>query len=206
MYEFRWNRWNVEHIGEHGVTCEEAEYVVTRARRPYPQWQGERQTWLVLGQTRDGCYLQVAYVVEDDDVIFVIHARPLRDHEKRRLRRRDAGKFSRAANRGIPMATRKAGDRPKPHSKMTTAQLRKATAYLDSDFAFEAFGPPSPQARKQLARAKRRGRPKVGKGAVRVLTTVEQGLLEKADRFRRAKGLTRAEMIGQGLKLVMARG
>jgi hypothetical protein len=43
---------------------------------------------LVWGQTRSGRYLQVVYLLGVDDVVFVIHARPLTDREKRRLRRR----------------------------------------------------------------------------------------------------------------------
>ena len=34
--EFRWNEWNLDHVSKHGVTPDEAEYVVRNARRPYP--------------------------------------------------------------------------------------------------------------------------------------------------------------------------
>ena len=85
-YRYRWNTWNVEHIGEHGVSVEEAEFVVDHARRPYPRQQGER--FLVIGQTAAGDYIQVAYVFDPPGVVFVIHARPLTDREKRRYKRR----------------------------------------------------------------------------------------------------------------------
>lgn len=56
-YEFRWNEWNVDHITEHGVTPEAAEYNVEHSRRPYPT--KERDRFLVKGQTASGQWLQV---------------------------------------------------------------------------------------------------------------------------------------------------
>ena len=87
MYEFRWNDWNIDHIAEHGVTTAEAEWIVNNARRPYPEEAGGGRL-LVRGQTATGDYLQVSYVLDADDTVYVIHARPLTDREKRRYRRR----------------------------------------------------------------------------------------------------------------------
>jgi uncharacterized DUF497 family protein len=87
MYAFRWNEWNVEHIGRHGLAPAEAEYVVDRARAPYPQRLGAGR-FLVVGRTAGGAYVQVVYVFDPPGVVFVIHARPLREREKRRWRRR----------------------------------------------------------------------------------------------------------------------
>lgn len=86
MYEFRWNSWNLEHIAEHGVLPEEAEEVIRAARRPYPRREGDRK-YRVRGQTGGGIYLQVIYVVDPDETLYVIHSRPLTDAEKRQLRR-----------------------------------------------------------------------------------------------------------------------
>ena len=86
MNEFRWNEWNVEHIETHGVSPEDAEWIVNRARRPFPRHRGNGR-WAVWGQTEFGAYLQVIYVYEPEDVIYVMHARPLTETEKRRLRR-----------------------------------------------------------------------------------------------------------------------
>jgi len=61
--EFRWNRWNEEHIGRHGVLPEEAKAAIENARPPFP-------------------------LAREDDTVYVIHARPLTEKEKRRLRRR----------------------------------------------------------------------------------------------------------------------
>ncbi len=86
MSAFRWNWWNTEHIARHGVSPEEAEDVAVRASWPYPQKTGQRK-WMVRGQTESGRHLQVVYVVEAES-LYVIHARPLTDPEKRQLRRR----------------------------------------------------------------------------------------------------------------------
>jgi uncharacterized DUF497 family protein len=65
----------------------DAESIVDRARKPYPQIIADDKR-LVIGQTRDGVYAQVIYVLDDDGQAYVIHCRPLTDREKRRYRRR----------------------------------------------------------------------------------------------------------------------
>lgn len=84
---FRWIGWNRDHVAEHGVDWEEAETVVRNAIPPFPQQIGEEKL-LVMGQGRGGRFLQVIYVLDPDDTVFVIHARPLTDREKKRYRRR----------------------------------------------------------------------------------------------------------------------
>ncbi len=85
---FRWNDWNVAHIGRHGVTPEEAEMVVRHAKNPYPRYR-EDGKWLVWGRGHGGRPLQVVFVIDDEDSIFIIHARPLTDKEKKHYRKRD---------------------------------------------------------------------------------------------------------------------
>ena len=86
MYDFKWIDWNRDKIAGHNVSIHEVEYVVNHPFPGYPrQIRGKRQAW---GRTRDGAYLQVVYVIEPDDRVFVIHARPLTENEKRRSRRR----------------------------------------------------------------------------------------------------------------------
>ena len=85
--EFRWNDWNVSHIGDHGVTLRQAEYVVRRTRAPFPQESADGR-WLVMGPDENGLLLRVAYVVDADGTIYVIHAMPLTEREKKRYRRR----------------------------------------------------------------------------------------------------------------------
>ena len=86
MYDFKWIEWNLDKITLHNVSRPEAEYVVSHPLRGYPRLAHEkRQTW---GKTAAGEYLQVVYVIEPDDRVFVIHARPLTENEKRQARRR----------------------------------------------------------------------------------------------------------------------
>ena len=85
--EFRWNGWNVEHVGRHGVAPQEAEDVVRGAHRPYPLHR-EDDKWLVWGRTEAGRMLQVVYVLDDEDRVFVIHAPALTDREGGRFCRR----------------------------------------------------------------------------------------------------------------------
>jgi uncharacterized DUF497 family protein len=87
MFDYRWNDWNILHIAEHNLSPEDAEYVVDHARPPYPERTGNDKV-LVRGQARSGQYIQVIYVVDRDDMLYVIHARPLTENEKRRYRRR----------------------------------------------------------------------------------------------------------------------
>lgn len=85
--QFRWNSWNQEHVETHGVEPDEAEEVVIGARSPFPLVQ-EDEKYLVWGPTEAGRFLQVVFVIDPDDAIYVIHARPLTEKEKKRFRRR----------------------------------------------------------------------------------------------------------------------
>lgn len=85
--DFRWNQWNVEHISKHGIEPEEAELVLVSAEAPFPLIHGDGK-WLAWGRGSGGRLLQVIFVLDDDGIIFVIHARPLTEREKRQFRRR----------------------------------------------------------------------------------------------------------------------
>lgn len=87
----------------------------------------------------------------------------------------------------------------KSYTNMTTRELREATKEFDEEFVADTFGSPTSKARATLARAKRRGRPVVGKGAARVLVTIERGLLHEADAFAKAHQMSRSELIAAGL-------
>lgn len=85
--EFRWNAWNLDHATRHGVPTTEAERMVDNAGPPYPQAIEDRKR-LVIGRGTGGRWLQVVYVLDADGTAYVIHARPVTDREKRRMRRR----------------------------------------------------------------------------------------------------------------------
>ena len=86
-HEFRWIEWNHDKVARHNVEPEDAEFVVNHARAPYPMKVDDEKR-LVWGQAPSGRYLQVVYLIDIEDTIFVIHARQLTDREKKRLRRR----------------------------------------------------------------------------------------------------------------------
>lgn len=44
--DFRWNEWNIDHIGGHGVDPDDAEFVVEHAPRGFPR-RIENDQWLV---------------------------------------------------------------------------------------------------------------------------------------------------------------
>lgn len=85
-YDFRWIAWNTGKVEGHGLGIDDVEYVVNDARRPFPKPIGGEK-WLVVGPTPDGRVIQVIYLVDLDDALFVIHARPLTPKERRRSRR-----------------------------------------------------------------------------------------------------------------------
>jgi len=69
----------------HGLSVADVEYVVNHARRPYPKPIGNEK-WIVIGASAAGRVIQVIYLVDDDETLFVIHARPLTRKERRRHR------------------------------------------------------------------------------------------------------------------------
>ena len=82
---FRWNEWNEDHATRHGVTIIECETIVRRGRREYV---GDGK-FRAVGRGAGDRWVQVVYLYDPEDTVYVIHARPLNDREKRRQRRRD---------------------------------------------------------------------------------------------------------------------
>jgi len=84
---------------------------------------------------------------------------------------------------------------------MTTAELAEATADLDQEFIMDTFRPLTPEQKAQWQRARRkRGRPRVGRGAKVISVSVEGGLLERSDRAAHKLGISRAAAIARGLE------
>lgn len=97
----------------------------------------------------------------------------------------------------------------KPYWEMNTAELQEATREFDEPFAFEKGKPLTASQRTKFRKArehakKKMGRPRVGRGAKRITTTVERSLLERVDRYAKKHGLTRAQVIAQGIAVVIA--
>jgi hypothetical protein len=73
-------------IAEHGVKPHQTEYVVRRARSPFPEESADGRL-LVMGPDENGLLLRVAYIVDSDGTIYVMHAMPLSERDKKRYRR-----------------------------------------------------------------------------------------------------------------------
>jgi uncharacterized DUF497 family protein len=84
---FRWNDWNLGHVGKHGITPAEAQGVILRAGRSQRFRRGDER-WAVWGPGTGGRMVQVVFLLDEEDTVYIIHARPLNEREKRRLRRR----------------------------------------------------------------------------------------------------------------------
>ncbi len=85
--------------------------------------------------------------------------------------------------------------------------VREATAEFDREFVADTFGPPTPARRAQDRRARRkRGRPRVGRGAKTISVTIEKDLLAKTDRLARRLGTSRAALVARGLRSLIEGG
>lgn len=98
----------------------------------------------------------------------------------------------------------------KPYWEMTTAELREATREFDQPLIADKGKPLSPAEQDRFRKARehavavKRGRPRIGHGAARITTTIERSLLQRADTFAKSHGLTRAQLIAQGMERILA--
>jgi hypothetical protein len=92
----------------------------------------------------------------------------------------------------------------KRYSEMSAAELAEETKQYDAEGVEPKFLKPPPGLRAAEKRIRTgRGRPTVGKGAQRVSVTVERALLDEANRFAKARKMTRSELIAIGLRMAM---
>src|SRR5207248_2529018 len=95
----------------------------------------------------------------------------------------------------------------KDYTRMTRAELARATHGFDAGNEPRFLKPPLEEKRRHDALLRkikrRRGRPPVGAGGQRVQITVEGALLQQANRFARENGISRSQLIAQGLLLAM---
>ena len=88
--------------------------------------------------------------------------------------------------------------RSKPLTRMNTAELARATAEFEEPMIIETFRPLSAAERGAWLRATR-GNGKGKQKPAQVRVTLEPGLLREADALARKRGLSRSELIAQGL-------
>jgi hypothetical protein len=93
----------------------------------------------------------------------------------------------------------------KPFLKMTPAEREADLKGFDKGLSFDQTRPLSAKGKLLWQRAKRGRPPKpAGQKAARVLITVEQDLLARADAFAKERGLSRSELIARGIHSVLA--
>ncbi len=82
----------------------------------------------------------------------------------------------------------------------------RIAAEFDKEMVIDTFRPLSRVEKQVWRRAKKKlGRPVKGKGHRVIAVSVEKGLLERADRYAKNRGLTRASLIALGLESVLAK-
>jgi hypothetical protein len=95
------------------------------------------------------------------------------------------------------------------YSKMDADELAHATRESDQEGEPKFLTASAPKKRQHdmlVRKIKRqRGRPRVGAGSQRVQITMERSLLTRADRFARAHGLSRSELIARCLMPVVSK-
>ncbi len=91
----------------------------------------------------------------------------------------------------------------KKYSEMTTAELAEATREYEEDGVFLKGRALTRRECKLHAKARRRGRPRIGQGAEKIRISVERVLLAQTDTFAEKHQLTRSEMIARGLRAVL---
>jgi hypothetical protein len=93
----------------------------------------------------------------------------------------------------------------KPYTEMTADELAAATADLDREHIGTPGRPLTSREREEHRRARKLGRPKVGQGVKVISLSVEQGLLKRADALARRRKITRAQLVAEALKAVLAK-
>lgn len=99
----------------------------------------------------------------------------------------------------------------KPLGRMNAKELAGATKKYDQPFGeWEEFGPLTARDRELHARARKRGRPRIGEGAAKIRISIESGLLRHVDRYAKRRGITRSQLFAawarQQLKKAQAAG
>jgi hypothetical protein len=93
----------------------------------------------------------------------------------------------------------------KKHTQMTARELAKATTEFDKENVVDRSRPLNAAERARWHKAKRKlGRPKVGKGVKVISLSLERGLLSRADKAAKKLGISRAQLVSQGLERMLS--
>jgi len=89
--------------------------------------------------------------------------------------------------------------------QMNRGELASATREFDREFIADKARLMTSAERADERRARRRGRPKIGKGAKKIHIPLERDLLKVADKIATRMGVGRSELIARALARVIAR-
>jgi len=93
---------------------------------------------------------------------------------------------------------------PDPYCRLSAEELDAETAKFDRESIADRSRPLTRGLEARLRKASRkRGRPRIGKGARKVLVTVERDLLKRTDALARRKKISRSQLIAQGLEALL---
>ena len=93
----------------------------------------------------------------------------------------------------------------KPYTQMTAAELAAAPADLDREHVGTPGRPLNRRERDEHRKARKLGRPKVGQGVKVISLSVEQRLLKRTDALAKRRKITRAQLVAEALKAVLAK-
>jgi len=91
-------------------------------------------------------------------------------------------------------------------TEMTTRELANATREFDAENPGLRGRPLTPVQREWFDAARHAGRKRTGEGVKVISLSVEKGLLRLADAEAKREGLSRAQLVAQGLRLRLKQG
>jgi hypothetical protein len=124
--------------------------------------------------------------------LFVIHARPLTDREKRRW-----------------PAEAEVTKKTKEYWNMTAAELAEATSEFDREFVADTFRDMTAAEEKAWRTAvgkRRKGRKGAANGVKIVPLGIDASLLKRADALAKKRGVSRDCLVAEGLETLLAHG
>jgi hypothetical protein len=208
--EFRWNKHNVDVISKYRITRLEAEIVVRYASQFFPRQTGKGK-WYVVGKGVKRRLIEIGFVLDPDNTIYIYHALPVGGKQRRWIRgddrRKDASRKKRRPEEPTSTARTplsKFWDGP-TYDALTDEERKEVAEYYNSGEAARAARPlPGPQ---QKLWDKLKQKPVVTniRGNVQAVTLlVENDLLARADRRAAKLGKSRAEFFAMGLEKVLS--
>lgn len=122
-------------------------------------------------------------------------------------KRGPAARAKPAAGNAEPYPLNKFRDGPS-FDALSDQEKEKVAAYFERGISFEETQPLTAKERARWERVKRKkpGRPRIGDGAKVISLSMERGLLERADAYAKRAGISRAQLVAEGIELRLRAG